>query len=154
MRQNMHNFRVFGPDETQSNQLQALYEVGKKVLEKWPVDWFKTLLPRHLEIIYEINASSILFAPLTRTRRPAAQYFGNRGIVSVVKNHDHSDSFESQAGVRQRIAQHGDPRDPKVDAISVCVLTNLVWILITSSKFLAWVSFCAKAQGAVTVSVA
>jgi xylulose-5-phosphate/fructose-6-phosphate phosphoketolase len=31
MRQNMRNFRVFGPDETQSNPLQALYEVGKKV---------------------------------------------------------------------------------------------------------------------------
>jgi len=37
MRQNMHNFRVFGPDETQSNQLQALYEVGKKV---WLGDYF------------------------------------------------------------------------------------------------------------------
>ena len=31
MRLNMQNFRVFGPDETQSNQLQALYEVTKKV---------------------------------------------------------------------------------------------------------------------------
>jgi xylulose-5-phosphate/fructose-6-phosphate phosphoketolase len=31
MRQNMHNFRVFGPDETESNQLQAIYEVAKKV---------------------------------------------------------------------------------------------------------------------------
>jgi xylulose-5-phosphate/fructose-6-phosphate phosphoketolase len=37
MRQNMHNFRVFGPDETQSNQLQALYEVGKKV---WLGEYF------------------------------------------------------------------------------------------------------------------
>ena len=37
MRQNMRNFRVFGPDETQSNQLQALYEVGKKV---WLADCF------------------------------------------------------------------------------------------------------------------
>jgi len=37
MRLNMHNFRVFGPDETQSNQLQALYEVGKKV---WLGEYF------------------------------------------------------------------------------------------------------------------
>jgi len=30
MRLNMRSFRVFGPDETQSNRLEALYEVGKK----------------------------------------------------------------------------------------------------------------------------
>jgi xylulose-5-phosphate/fructose-6-phosphate phosphoketolase len=30
-RRNMQNFRVFGPDETTSNQLQAVYEVSKKV---------------------------------------------------------------------------------------------------------------------------
>ncbi len=37
MRRNMQSFRVVGPDETQSNQLQALYEVGKKV---WLGDYF------------------------------------------------------------------------------------------------------------------
>ena len=37
MRLNMQNFRVFGPDETQSNQLQALYEVTKKV---WLAEYF------------------------------------------------------------------------------------------------------------------
>jgi len=26
-----------------------------EALEKWPLNWFETLLPRHLEIIYEIN---------------------------------------------------------------------------------------------------
>jgi starch phosphorylase len=26
-----------------------------EALEKWPVDWFQIMLPRHLEIIYEIN---------------------------------------------------------------------------------------------------
>ena len=30
MRQNMTNFRVFGPDETASNRLQAIYEASKK----------------------------------------------------------------------------------------------------------------------------
>ncbi len=31
MRQNMQSFRLFGPDETESNQLQAVYEIAKKV---------------------------------------------------------------------------------------------------------------------------
>jgi len=30
MKSNMNNFRVFGPDETTSNKLQAIYEVSKK----------------------------------------------------------------------------------------------------------------------------
>jgi xylulose-5-phosphate/fructose-6-phosphate phosphoketolase len=38
MRKNMHSFRVFGPDETQSNQLQAIYEVAKKV---WLGEYFE-----------------------------------------------------------------------------------------------------------------
>ena len=36
-RLNMQNLRVFGPDETQSNRLQALYDVTKKV---WLGDYF------------------------------------------------------------------------------------------------------------------
>ncbi|PSR36867.1 MAG: phosphoketolase [Sulfobacillus thermosulfidooxidans] len=40
MRLNMHNFRVFGPDETASNRLQAIYEVTQKtwMAESFPVD--------------------------------------------------------------------------------------------------------------------
>jgi len=37
MRLNARNFRVFGPDETQSNKLEALYEVSKKV---WLGEYF------------------------------------------------------------------------------------------------------------------
>ena len=37
MRLNMQNFRMFGPDETQSNRLQALYEVTKKT---WLAEYF------------------------------------------------------------------------------------------------------------------
>jgi xylulose-5-phosphate/fructose-6-phosphate phosphoketolase len=37
MRQNMHNFRVFGPDETQSNKLEALYQATKKA---WLGEYF------------------------------------------------------------------------------------------------------------------
>jgi xylulose-5-phosphate/fructose-6-phosphate phosphoketolase len=38
MRDNMTRFRVFGPDETASNRLQAIYQVSKKV-------WMADLLP-------------------------------------------------------------------------------------------------------------
>ena len=38
MRQNMSTFRVFGPDETASNRLQAIYQVSKKT-------WMAELLP-------------------------------------------------------------------------------------------------------------
>jgi xylulose-5-phosphate/fructose-6-phosphate phosphoketolase len=37
MRLNMHNFRVFGPDETQSNKLAAIYDVAKKA---WLGEYF------------------------------------------------------------------------------------------------------------------
>ncbi len=38
MRKNMSNFRIFGPDETASNKLQAIYEASKKV-------WMATYFP-------------------------------------------------------------------------------------------------------------
>ena len=37
MRLNMNNFRVFGPDETKSNKLDAMYEVSGKA---WLAEYF------------------------------------------------------------------------------------------------------------------
>jgi len=37
MKANMHNFRVFGPDETTSNKLDAIYQVSKKL---WLEEYF------------------------------------------------------------------------------------------------------------------
>ncbi|GAB4366412.1 MAG: phosphoketolase family protein [Elainellaceae cyanobacterium] len=42
MRNNMTNFRVFGPDETASNRLNAIYEVSKKT-------WMAETLPEDLD---------------------------------------------------------------------------------------------------------
>jgi xylulose-5-phosphate/fructose-6-phosphate phosphoketolase len=38
MRNNPNNFRAFGPDETESNKLAAMYDVGKKV---WMAEYFE-----------------------------------------------------------------------------------------------------------------
>ncbi|MDJ0555277.1 MAG: phosphoketolase family protein [Microcoleaceae cyanobacterium MO_207.B10] len=42
MRNNMNNFRVFGPDETASNRLSGIYEVSKKT-------WMAEFLPEDLD---------------------------------------------------------------------------------------------------------
>jgi starch phosphorylase len=43
-----------------------------EALEKWPVEWFETLLPRQLEIIYEINRRLLItFRAATRATRDA-----------------------------------------------------------------------------------
>jgi xylulose-5-phosphate/fructose-6-phosphate phosphoketolase len=42
MRENMHNFRVFSPDENTSNKLSAIYEVSKKT-------WLENYLPEDLD---------------------------------------------------------------------------------------------------------
>jgi len=51
-----------------------------EALEKWPVAWFETLLPRHLEIIYEINRRLL---DSVRTRFPGDE--GRVERVSVIE---------------------------------------------------------------------
>ena len=43
-------------DLTQRSLGYTNHTLLPEALEKWPVEWFATLLPRHLEIIYEINS--------------------------------------------------------------------------------------------------
>jgi glycogen phosphorylase len=52
-----------------------------EALEKWPVAWFEMLLPRHLEIIYEINRR---FLDEVRTRFPGDE--GRVARVSLIED--------------------------------------------------------------------
>jgi len=55
-----------------------------EALEKWPVKWFEMLLPRHLEIIYEINRRLL---DEVRSRFPGDE--GRVARVSLVEEGEH-----------------------------------------------------------------
>ena len=52
---------------TQGSLAYTNHTLSPEALEKWPVIWFERMLPRHLEIIYEINRRLIAHF---RTRYP------------------------------------------------------------------------------------
>ena len=54
-------------DLTQRTLAYTNHTLLPEALEKWPLPWFETLLPRHLEIIYEINRR---FLDIVRWRFP------------------------------------------------------------------------------------
>jgi len=53
IRDNPHNFRLFGPDEVASNRLQAVYEVTGKQwnAQHWPIDEQDNHLARHGQVM-------------------------------------------------------------------------------------------------------
>jgi glycogen phosphorylase len=61
---------------TQQTLAYTNHTLLPEALEKWPVAWFETMLPRHLEIIYEINRR---FLDSVRSRFP-----GDEGRVARV----------------------------------------------------------------------
>ena len=78
-----------------------------EALEKWPVAWFELLLPRHLEIIFEINRRLL---DDVRARFPGDE--GRVRRVSLIEEGAAAQDPHGQPGDR-RLAQHqrrgGDP---------------------------------------------
>ena len=67
-------------DLTQRTLAYTNHTLLPEALEKWPVSWFETMLPRQLEIIYEINRR---FLDDVRTRFPGDE--GRVARVSLVE---------------------------------------------------------------------
>ncbi len=71
-----------------------------EALEKWPVQWFQDLLPRHLEIIYEINRR---FLDDVRAKYPGDG--GRIARVSLIEEGPRPPGPHGASGHR-RLAQH------------------------------------------------
>ena len=82
-----------------------------EALEKWPVRWFEMLLPRQLEIIYEINRRLL---DDVRPAFPATTARVER--VSLIEEGDDAQGAHGQSGDR-RLAQHQRRRR---DPFAIC----------------------------------
>jgi glycogen phosphorylase len=69
---------------TQKTLAYTNHTLLPEALEKWPLDWFATVLPRHLEIVLEINRRLL---DTTRGRFPGDEAFVER--VSLVEEGTH-----------------------------------------------------------------
>src|ERR1700751_3132749 len=65
---------------TQQTLAYTNHTLLPEALEKWPVAWFEIMLPRHLEIIYEINRR---FLDSVRSRFPGDE--GRVGRMSLIE---------------------------------------------------------------------
>ena len=83
MRQLLDEAKLSWPaawDLTQRTLAYTNHTLMPEALEKWPVQWFQDLLPRQLEIIYEINRR---FLDNVRTRKPGDE--GHVARVSLIE---------------------------------------------------------------------
>ena len=101
-------------DLTQRTLAYTNHTLLPEALEKWPVRYFQLMLPRHLEIIYEINQR---FLDDVRRRFPGDE--GRVSRVSLIEEGRQKQGPYGQPGDR-RLAQHErrrrDPfRDPAHD---------------------------------------
>src|SRR5580704_5860982 len=122
MKRNMHNFRVFGPDETSSNKLQAVYEASKKF---WIERYFPEdadggeLAPdgRVLEMLSEHTLEGMLEGYLLT---------GRHGFLSSYESFIHIiDSMFNQYAKWLEICNHLSWRED-IASLNI-IITSTVW---------------------------
>jgi xylulose-5-phosphate/fructose-6-phosphate phosphoketolase len=122
MKANMTNFRVFGPDETTSNKLDAIYEVSKKfwIEQYFPEDMDRGELARDghvVEVLSEHTVEGMLEGYLLT---------GRHGFLSTYESFAHViDSMFNQHAKWLSICNHL-PWRQKIASLNL-LITSTVW---------------------------
>ena len=122
MKRNMHNFRVFSPDENTSNKLDAIYEVSKKL-------WLAEYLPEDLdggELGPDGRVMEMLSEHTLEGWLEGYVLTGRHGFFSTYEAFVHViDSMYNQHAKWLAISDHIDWRAP-VPSINL-LITSTVW---------------------------
>ena len=122
MKRNMHNFRVFSPDENTSNKLDAIYEVSKKL-------WLAEYLPEDLdggELGPDGRVMEMLSEHTLEGWLEGYVLTGRHGFFSTYEAFVHViDSMYNQHARWLAISDHIDWRAP-VPSINL-LITSTVW---------------------------
>jgi xylulose-5-phosphate/fructose-6-phosphate phosphoketolase len=122
MKRNMNNFRVFGPDETTSNKLQAVYEVSKKF-------WIEQYFPEDAdggELAFDGRVVEMLSEHTLEGMLEGYLLTGRHGFLSSYESFIHIiDSMFNQYAKWLEICRHLSWRE---DIASLNILiTSTVW---------------------------
>ncbi|ELR99001.1 phosphoketolase [Gloeocapsa sp. PCC 73106] len=123
MRNNMHNFRVFGPDETASNRLGALYEVTKKT-------WMADMLPEDEQGGHLARDGRVMEMLSEHTLQGWLEGYllsGRHGFFHTYEAFAHViDSMFNQHAKWLDICKHDVPWRASVSSLNI-LLSSLVW---------------------------
>lgn len=123
MRHNMGNFRVFGPDETASNRLTAIYEVSKKI-------WMGEILPEDAggtEITTDGRVMEILSEHTLEGWLEGYVLTGRHGFFHTYEAFVHViDSMFNQHAKWLDICKHEVPWRAPISSLNL-LLSSTVW---------------------------
>lgn len=123
MANNMTNFRVFGPDETASNRLSALYEVTKKA---WMADFYPEDLDGS-ELSQEGRVMEILSEHTLQGWLEGYLLTGRHGLFHTYEAFAHVvDSMFNQHAKWLDICKHHVPWRASVSSLNI-LLSSVVW---------------------------
>jgi xylulose-5-phosphate/fructose-6-phosphate phosphoketolase len=122
MKANMHNFRVFGPDETTSNKLQAVYETSKKF-------WNEQFFPEDLdggELARDGRVVEVLSEHTVEGMLEGYLLTGRHGFLSTYESFAHViDSMFNQHAKWLSICNHLPWRE-NIASLNL-LITSTVW---------------------------
>ena len=134
IRQNPENFRIFGPDETASNRLQAVFDVTDK---QWNAEFIGPEVDEHLARAGRV-LEDVVRAPMPRMARRLSTDRATRIVQLLRSLHPHHRLDVQPA---RQMAQGYQPHplapadsEPELPSVQPCLAPGPQWVLASGPR--------------------